>query len=158
VNLASLFEEARSNVIKGDYLAAMANLDQLLKRDPNYPNAANMLELARSGAKNSSQLTIDSGNKAELGGDYAGALKQYQRAQQLDPSSTSAADALRRLARRMQGEGEDVFKRAKAAEAAGNKADAISLYEKALTLLPADHPSVKAARDSLASLKGGGND
>jgi tetratricopeptide (TPR) repeat protein len=150
-----MLEEARSAVIKGDYQGAIAKLEALLKIDPNYPNADNMLDLARSGARNSSQLAIDSGNRAELNGDFPGAAKQYQKAQQLDPGSTAAADALRRLTLRMQREGEDVLKKAKAAESAGSKPDAISLYEKALTLLPADHPSTKSAREALAALKGG---
>jgi tetratricopeptide (TPR) repeat protein len=150
-----MLEEARSAVIKGDYLTAITKLEALTKLDPNYPNAENMLDLARSGARNSAQLAIDSGNRSELNGDYAGAAKQYQRAQQLDSTSTAAADALRRLALRMQGEGEDVVKRAKAAESAGRKPDAISLYEKALTLLPPEHPSAKIAREALAALKGG---
>ncbi len=151
-----MFEEARSGVIKGDYLAAIATLESLLKLDPNYPNAANMLDLARSGARNAAQLAIDSGNKAELGGDYAGARKHYQRALQLDPTSTAAIDATRRLTLRMRSEGEEVFKQAKAAESAGRKPDAIALYEKALTLLPPDDASARMARESLAALKGGG--
>jgi tetratricopeptide (TPR) repeat protein len=153
--MAAMLEEARSAVIKGDYLTAIAKLEALTKLDPNYPNAENLLDLARSGAKNSSQLAIDSGNRSELNGEFAAAAKQYQRAQQLDPSSSAATDALRRLAQRMQGEGEDVLKRAKAAESAGHKPDAISLYEKALTLLPPEHPSAKSAREALAALKGG---
>jgi tetratricopeptide (TPR) repeat protein len=150
-----MFEEARAAVIKGDYLAAIAGCESIIKLDPNYPEVANLLNLARNGAKNAAQLAIDSGNKAELDGDYASAQKHYQRALQLDPRSTAAADAARRLMQRMRGDGEDAFKRAKAAESAGHKSDAIALYEKALTLLPADDASAKMARDSLAALKGG---
>jgi tetratricopeptide (TPR) repeat protein len=150
-----MFEEARSAVIKGDYLAAIAGFESVIKLDPNYPNAANFLDMARNGAKNAAQLAIDSGNKAELSGDYAGAQKQYQRALQLDRTSTAAADASRRLARRMRGDGEEAFKQAKAAESGGHTSEAIALYEKALTLLPADDASARMARDSLAALKGG---
>jgi hypothetical protein len=155
-DLAGLFEEARSAVIKGDYLTAIAKLETILKYDANYASASNLLEVARGGAKNASQLAIDSGNKAEMSSDYAAAAKQYDRARLLDPTSSAPGDAMRRLRLRMQGEGEEVFKKAKVFDAMGRRPDAIAGYEKALELLPAEHPSAKLARESLAALKGGG--
>jgi tetratricopeptide (TPR) repeat protein len=153
---AALFTEAQSAMIRGDYLAAIAGFEATLKVDPSYPNAANLLGVARGGAKNASQLAVDSGNKAEMSGDYAGATTQYQRALQLDPPSTAASDAMRRLKIRMQNEGEDTFKQARQYDALGRKQDAISAYEKTLLLLPAEHASVKISRERLAALKGGG--
>jgi tetratricopeptide (TPR) repeat protein len=150
-----MFEEARTAIIKGEYLTAIDRFEAILKADPNYPGAANLLGVARGGAKNKSQLAVDSGNKAEMGGDYAAAAKEYELALQLDPSSNAAKDAMRRLKARMQSEGEDRFKQAKQYEDAGRKQDAISAYEKGLQLLPADHPSAKVARERLAALKGG---
>jgi hypothetical protein len=156
VDPAKLFEEAQSAMIKGDYLAAVAGFESVLRADPNYPNAANLMGVARGGAKNASQLAVDSGNKAEMSGDYAGAGRQYDRALQLDPPSTAARDAIRRLKARMQSEGEDIFKQGKLYDAMGRKQDAITTYEKAIQLLPADHASANIARERLATLKGGG--
>src|SRR6185436_1355221 len=82
VNPDQLFEQARSAMIKGDYLAAVNLFEQVLKADPNYPRAESMLGVARSGAKNASQLAIDAGNKAEMSGDFVGAKKQYDSALQ----------------------------------------------------------------------------
>lgn len=155
-DLAGLFEEARSAVIKGDYLTAIAKLETILKYDATYASASNLLEVARGGAKNASQLAIDSGNKAEMSSDYATAAKQYDRARLLDPTSSGPGDAMRRLRLRMQGEGEEVFKKARVFDAMGRRPDAIAGYEKAIELLPAEHPSAKQARESLAALKGGG--
>jgi tetratricopeptide (TPR) repeat protein len=155
LDLPGMFEEGRSAIIKGDYLTAIDQFEAILKADPNYSGAANLLGVAHGGAKNASQLAVDSGNKAEMSGDYAGAAKQYERALQLDPPSNAARDAMRRLKARMQSEGEDRFKQAKQFDDAGRKEDAISLYEKGLQLLPPDHPSVKVARERLAALKGG---
>ena len=113
-------------MIKGDYLAAITGFEAVLKVDPNYPSAANLLGVTRGGAKNASQLAIDSGNKSELSGDYESATKQYERALLLDPPSSAAADAMRRLKARMQGEGEDTFKKGRQYDAMGRKQDAIS--------------------------------
>jgi FHA domain len=155
LNLAQTLETARSAMIKGDYLAAIAGFEAILKVDPKYPSAADLLGVARGGAKNASQLAIDSGSKAEMSGDYAGAQTQYERAQQLDPDSSAAPDAMRRLKARMQAEGEDAFKRAKQYDALGRVQDAISMYGKAIQLLPPDHANAKTARERLAVLKGG---
>jgi tetratricopeptide (TPR) repeat protein len=142
-------------MIKGDYLAAIAGFESILAVDPNYPVAGDLLGVARGGARNASQLAVDTGNKAEMGGDYAGAQKQYERALQLDPQSTAAPDAMRRLKARMQSEGEDAFKRARQFDAIGRLPEAISMYEKAILMLPPDHASAKTARERLAALKGG---
>jgi pSer/pThr/pTyr-binding forkhead associated (FHA) protein/tetratricopeptide (TPR) repeat protein len=155
LNLPQTLEQARSAMIRGDYLAAIGGFESILKVDPRYPDAAELLGVARNGAKNAAQLSIDAGNKAEMSGDYDGAARQYERAQQLDPDSSAPADAMRRLKARMQGEGEDAFKRGKQFDALGRSSDAIGMYEKAIKLLPAEHASSKAAKERLAALKGG---
>jgi hypothetical protein len=55
----------------------------------------------------------------------------------------------------MQSEGEDAFKRARQFDAIGRLQEAISMYEKAILMLPPDHASTKVARERLAALKGG---
>jgi tetratricopeptide (TPR) repeat protein len=154
-DLQGLFEKARSATIAGDYLAAVAGFELVLKWDPNYPNANNLLGVARGGAKNAAQLAVDAGDKAQMTGDYAGARKQYERARELDPQAPAVSSAMRRLAARMQGEGEAAFKTARQYDATGKTKEAIATYETALQLLPADHENVKAARERIAALKGG---
>lgn len=155
-DLANMFEAARSAMIKEDYLGAIAGFQRILEIAPDYPNAANLLGVARGGATNASHLAVeDTGNRAEMSGDYAEAARQYERALQLDPSSREAADAMRRLKVRMQREGQDAFKRGQASDAAGRAAEAITFYEKALRLLPPDDAAVKTASDRLAALKAG---
>lgn len=155
VDPQTLFEKARSAMIAGDYLGAVSGFEQVLKLDANYPNAANLLGVARGGAKNAAQLAIDAGNKAEMNGDYLGARKQYDRAEQLDPGAPAVASAIRRLIARMQGAGEAAFKAARQYDASNKTKEAIASYESALQLLPANHESVPVARERLAALKGG---
>lgn len=150
-----MFENARSAVIKGDYLTAVNLLEEVLKLQPTNQAAENLLGVARGGAKNASQLAVDAGNKAELTGDFLAARTQYELAQRLDPQSATAADAMRRLRGRMQTEGEEVFRRAQQFHTAGRDADAITNYEKALELLPPDHVQAKLARERVAELKSG---
>jgi tetratricopeptide (TPR) repeat protein len=154
-NLALAFEEARAAINRGDYPAAIAGLESILSVDPGYPKAADLLEVARSSAKNAAKTAVDAGGKAEADRDYADAERQYQRALQADPQSTAAQDGLRRVKARMLSEGEDAFKRARQYDALGRIQEAISMYEKALQLLPSDHASLNIARERLAVLKGG---
>lgn len=143
-------------IIRGEYLAAIASFESVLKVDPEYLDTAAMLGIARGGAKNAAQLEVDSGNKAELYGDWAEAIKRYERARQLDPTATSPVDGLARVRARMQSEGEELFRQARQYDAAGRAADAIAAYEKALQLLPADHASAKAAVERIAALRRSG--
>jgi hypothetical protein len=154
-NLALAFEEARAAIDRGDYPTAIAGLESILSVDPGYPKAADLLDVARSSVKNAAKTAVDAGAKAEADRDNAEAERQYQRALQADPQSTAAQDGLRRVKARLVSEGEDAFKRARQYDAIGRVQEAISMYEKAIQLLPSDHASVKIARERLAALKSG---
>ncbi len=154
-NLALAFEEARAAINRGDYPAAISGLESILSVDPSYPKAADMLEVARGSARNAASAAVAAGGKAEADRDWAEAERQYERALQADPQSTQAQDGLRRVQARMLSDGEDAFKRARQYDALGRVQEAISMYERAIQLLPPDHASVKMARERLAALKGG---
>ena len=154
-NLALAFEEARAAMNRGDHPAAIAGLESILSVDPAYPKAADLLEVARSSARNAARSAVGTGAKAEADRDYPEAERQYQRALQADPQFVAAQDALRRLKARMLTEGEDAFKRARQYDALGRAQEAIRMYEKAIQLLPSDHANVKIAHERLAALKGG---
>jgi tetratricopeptide (TPR) repeat protein len=148
------FEEARAAINRGDYPAAIAGLESILAADPVYPKAADLLEVARSSAKSAAKTAVDAAGRSETGQDYAEAERQYERALQADPQSSAAQEGLRRVRGRMLAEGEDAFKRARQYDALGRVQEAISMYEKAIQLLPPDHASLKIARERLAALKG----
>ena len=155
INVSQTVEDGRSAMIKGDFLGAIASFESVLKVDPKNATATDLLGVARGGAKNASQQAVEAGTKAETGGDYTAAATQYDKALQLDPDSTTAPQAISRMKARMQGEGEDAFKRARQYDAMGRGKDAIPMYEKAVRLLPPDHASVAVAKERLAALKGG---
>ncbi len=154
-NLSLAFEEARAAINRGDYPAAVAGLESILSVDPGYPKAADLLDVARSSAKSAAKTAVDAGGRAEAGQDYAEAERQYERALQADPQSAAAQEGLRRVKARMLSEGEDAFKRARQYDALGRVQEAITMYEKAIQMLPSDHASLKIARERLAVLKGG---
>ncbi len=158
VDVPSLYAQAKTSMIKGDYLPAIAALEQVVKADPKYLDASQMLDTARAGVRNQAQLAVDTGNRAADAKDYLGAVKQFERALTLDSSLTSATDSLKRVRAAMAVEGEDAFKRAKQYDALGRASDAVPMYEKAVQYLPPDSPNAKIAKDRLAALKGGGGE
>jgi hypothetical protein len=155
-DLPGLYAQAKASMIKGEYAPAIGALETIVKIDPKYMDAAGMLDTARAGIRNAAQLAVDAGNRAEASGDNSGALKQFEKAQQLDPNVSAAADGIKRVRARMAVEGEDAFKRAKQYDALGRVSDAVGMYEKAIQLLPPDSPNAKTARERIAALKSGG--
>ena len=151
--LQRIYQASREAIIKGDYLAAIEGFETVLKVDPAYLDAKEMLGIARGGAKNAAQLEVDYGTKAEMEGDWAEAIKRFNRALELDSTATSPVDGIKRVYARMQIEGEELFKRARQLDAADRAADAVSMYEKALALLPKDHPNAKVAVERIAQLR-----
>ena len=153
-DLQQRYTRAKAAAGSGDYQSAIAGFQGVLELDSNYLDAAQQLEAARAGARQAAERWVASGNQAEAAGNHAAALDHYASALRLDPSSP-AADATGRVRARMLVEGEDSFKRGRQYDALGRVEDAVGMYEKALKLLPPDHPSAKTARERLAAIRGG---
>jgi tetratricopeptide (TPR) repeat protein len=153
--LQQRYTRAKAALSGGDYAAAINGLEAVLAVDPAYPDAAEALQTARAGARTAAQQAVEAGARAEAAGDYGAAINQYLFALQLDPSSAAAAGAVPRARGRMQVEGEDAYKRGRQYDALGRVSEATAMYEKAVKLLPPDHPNVKLARERLVALRGG---
>jgi tetratricopeptide (TPR) repeat protein len=93
---------------------------------------------------------------ADVAGNWAGAIQQFERARRLDSSlAPQAEDGMRRARERMRAAGNEAFKRARQYDALGRTAAAIAEYTEAATLLPPDDPNAKVAKDRLDALRGG---
>lgn len=89
----------------------------------------------------------------EASGDLTEAVELYERARQLDPSSTAVAKAIRRVRARMKEEGPAAFKNARQFDALGRRDGAITWYERAVKMLPDDDPNKKTAQERLDALR-----
>jgi hypothetical protein len=93
--------------------------------------------------------SVDQARAAVAKGDYVTALGLLQPVMRVDAGNPEALDLLGAV----RAQGHDAFRRGRQFDAVGRTPDAIAMYEKAIKLLPDDHPSAVAARERLAALR-----
>jgi tetratricopeptide (TPR) repeat protein len=97
---------------------------------------------------------MDAAEKLEAAGELADALKQFERARQLDASKANAAErAIARVRERMTREGTAALRTARQYDALGRDDDAMTWYERAVKLLPDEDPNKKIAKERLEALR-----
>jgi tetratricopeptide (TPR) repeat protein len=146
--------QGKAEMTRGDYEHAIVDLEAVLKEKPGYQDAASLLDQARGLRRADAQRQLSAGNAASGKGDYAGAMAAYQRAARIDPNLAGLQEGIAGVRQKMRDEGEAAYRRARQLDAVGRTQDALPLYQRAVSLLPADDPSGKAARDRLEALKG----
>jgi tetratricopeptide (TPR) repeat protein len=153
-DLADRYARARAAQDSGALATAIPLFEQLQRDEPNYRDVAAQLARAREGQGAAAKQALDSGTKLEASGDLPGAVQQFERARQLDPSLAPAANpSITRLRARMSKEGLDAYTRAVQYDALDRVEQAIAQYERAARYLPDNDPNKKSANDRLAVLR-----
>jgi tetratricopeptide (TPR) repeat protein len=143
-----------------DFPAAVASFQQVEALAPGFNDVPTLLARARDEVDRSHRETVaavqqlvEEGNRQEAAGDLLAALKQFEQAHQLDSSAVAADVGVRRIRQKMAVAGQDAFKKARQYDALGRTADALTLYQQAVQLLPADDPQTRTAQDRIAALR-----
>jgi tetratricopeptide (TPR) repeat protein len=152
--LKKRYQQAKAELTRGDYEHAVPDLEAINKDKPGYQDVGTLLDQAKSLRRADAQKQLTAGNTAAGKADYTGAMAAYQRAAKIDPTLAGVQDGMNNVRQKMRDEGEAAYRRARQLDAVGRTQDALPLYQKAVTLLPADDPSGKAARDRIEALKG----
>jgi tetratricopeptide (TPR) repeat protein len=145
--------QGKTALAAGQYRAAIAAFETVLKEQPNHAEAAALLAQATAGSRKEAVAAAGRGDALAAQGDLAGALKEYDRARQLDPASTAATAGISAVRSKMKASGDDAYRRGRQLEAVGRLQDAMVQYQRAVELLPADDPNGKAARERLENLR-----
>ena len=133
-DLTDRYTRAKSALDGGAFSTAIPLLDQLQRDEPNYRDVPALLVRAREGLGNAAKQALDTGAKLESAGDLAGAVQQYERGRQIDPSVAPVADpSINRVRARMKTEGADAFGR-------GRQDDALDRIEQAIAQYRAGGP------------------
>lgn len=154
--LQTQYDGAKNAFNRRQFAAAISGFEAVVKSEPKYLDAAQLLARARAEVKVTGKDAFEAGNKFDAAGRWSQALEQYDRARQLDPSLRSQVDeATRRVLAKMRGAGGDAFKRARQYDALGRSADALKEYENAAQWLPSDDANRAVARQRADQLKAG---
>jgi tetratricopeptide (TPR) repeat protein len=117
-----------------------------VRDDPNYRDAAFLLDQARAGLRDATQAAA---KKAEAAGDLLTALRLYLEVQR--PGAVNQED-VNRVRARMLTEGTDAFNQAKQYYAFGQFEKALPLFQRANQYLPDADPNRKVAKDRLDAI------
>ena len=149
------YASSKAALDRGDFAAAAAGFDSILKEEPAFLDAPELLIRSREGLRGSARDAFEAGNKLDAAGDWVGALQKYEQARAVDPAMSGLDDAVKRVRDKMRVAGTDAFKRARQYDALGRTTDAVKDYEKAAEWLPPDDPNRKVAHDRADQLKPG---
>jgi tetratricopeptide (TPR) repeat protein len=153
--LLSRYTSSKAALDRGEFATAASGFDAILKEEPGFLDAPQLLIKARQGMRGSARDAFEAGNKLDAAGDWPGALQKYEQVRRIDPAYAGLDDAMGRVHEKMRAAGTDAFKRARQYDALGRSADALKHYETAAQLLPPDDPNRKIARDRADQIKAG---
>jgi len=150
------YAQAKTELNRGDYEHAITDFEAVLRDKPGYQDAASLLDQAKGLRHTEAQRAMSQATTLAAKGEFASAIREYERAGKVDPSLPGVQDGIAGVRKQMRDAGEQAYRRARQLDAVGRTQDALPLYQRAVDLLPADDPSGKAARDRLEALKGQG--
>jgi tetratricopeptide (TPR) repeat protein len=150
---AKAYTQGKSALSAGRYREAIGAFESALLNRPNYQDAAALLEQAKAGVRGEAQKVASQAQALAGSGDLTGALREYERARQIDPGLNSIATGVAEVRGKMKGMGDEAYKRGRQLEAVGRLQDASMQYTRAAEMLPADDANGRAARERLENLK-----
>jgi tetratricopeptide (TPR) repeat protein len=150
---AKAYAQGKSALSAGRFRDAVGAFESALLNSPNHQDAAALLEQAKAGIRGEAQKVASQAQALAGQGDLAGALREYERARQIDPGLAAIATGVADVRGKMKGAGDEAYKRGRQLEAVGRLQDATMQYTRAAELLPADDANGRAARERLENLK-----
>jgi tetratricopeptide (TPR) repeat protein len=153
-DLTAQYNAAKTALDRRNYATAISGFEALVKAEPGYLDAPQLLTRAREDAKAGGKEAFDAGAKAEAASNWTVAIENYERAQKID-ASLGAEEAAKRVSDKMHAAGADAFKRARQFDAVGRAADALKEYSNAAQWLPDSDANKAVARQRADQLKAG---
>lgn len=151
------FLQAEAAYKDGQYRLALSNLQSVLRSDATFPTAEAKLEEVKSTVRGMAEAAFAEGGRLEKGGDFAGAIRSYQKSQEIATMMygvmTGAEEAITRARESAANTGVEAFKKARQYDALGRSSDAVAAYARAVEYLPADDPNRQLAQERLGVLK-----
>jgi len=138
---------------QNDYAVAITRFQAVERDQKSYQNVDALLADAVGRQKKDVDTAIDNGQQNERAGNLVNAVRWYDRAARLDPSSTAAQEKLAAVADRRTKQGLDAFGRAEVFRKRNDTAKAVAAYQEAADLLPSSNEKKAEAQQWLEKLK-----
>ena len=138
---------------QNDYAVAITRFQAVERDQKSYQNVDALLADAVGRQKKDVDTAIDNGQQNERAGNLVNAVRWYDRAARLDPSSTAAQEKLAAVADRRTKQGNDAFARAEVFRKRNDTAKAVAAYQEAADLLPSSNEKKAEAQQWLEKLK-----
>jgi tetratricopeptide (TPR) repeat protein len=145
------YAAARAAIDKGELLDAISRLEAVQREQPNYLDSSKLLTDVQQRRRDEARRALDAATKAEESGALLDALPALERAKRYDPSP-AVDERIARLHTRMKEEGARAYNDARKLDAFGKAQDAVGLYKRAISLLPADDDRRKDAARRVEAL------
>jgi predicted component of type VI protein secretion system len=143
----------KASLAKEDYVTALSRFRAVERDQPNYQNVEALLADASARQQKAVDAAVTSGQQNEQAGKLLDARKWYERALEIDPSSTGAREKRASVMSRLNTEATRLFNRATFALKAQDPAAAIRQFQQILDItLPGDEIREKAVKE-LEALK-----
>jgi predicted component of type VI protein secretion system len=153
-DLTAQYNAAKGELERRNFAAAISAFEALVKGEPDYLDAPQLLARAREELKAGGKEAYDAGVKAEAAGNWIVAIENYERAQKID-GALGAGEAARRVSEKMHAAAVEAFKRARQFDAVGRTADALKEYTNAAQWLPDTDANKAVARQRADQLRAG---
>jgi tetratricopeptide (TPR) repeat protein len=145
--------DGKSSLDKQDYVAALNRFRVVDREQPKYQGVDALIADATSRQQKATEVAVTSGQQNEQAGKLLDARRWYERALQIDPTSTSARERRASVVSRMNTEATKLYNAATFALKAQDTAGAIVKFQQVLDMLmPGDEIREKAAKE-LEALK-----
>jgi len=146
-------QEGNRSLERQDFALAIARF-QLVDRDQKgYRGVDSLITDTVAKQRQAVDEAIDNGQKNEQAGKLPEALRWYERAQIVDPSSAKAREKFTVLAEHLTRDGLKAFNTAEVLRKRADYAKAILSYKQATELLPRGHEKIQEAQKWLEILK-----
>ena len=154
VDLADRYTRARNALDGGEFATAISILEGIQRDDANYRDVVVLLTRAHQQLAALARRALDNGMRLELSGDLLGAVDQFQRSRDTDPSvAAEATESINRVRARMTMEGTEAFSRARQFDFQRRVGQAIAEYDRAFRYLPDTDPNKQVAKARLDALR-----
>jgi pSer/pThr/pTyr-binding forkhead associated (FHA) protein len=151
--IRSNWREGLRSLDQEDYAAALSRFQAVDRDQKGYNNVDGMIADATAKQKRGVDTAINNGQENERANNLVNAVRWYETAARLDPSSAAAQEKLAGIADRRTKQGLEALKNADVLRKRNEIAKAVAAYQQAAYLLPASNEKRAEAQQWLEKLK-----